>query len=101
MTNPKYIAHALRQVLKIRVDEPGRYHEQDDGATLAATRTGIRAVIDLIEGVPADTLEEGATGPENEREEVVGTSTKGQNANFSNTGFGGGRTSALEGGLTP
>ena len=40
--------------------------------------------------VHMDIVDEGLTGPENSREEVVGTSTKGKSANLSNSGFSGG-----------
>ena len=86
------IADALRQIIRKQVN--GSWGIQDAGATLAAWRTGICALIDVLDPKPSiesDTADEGLTGPENEREEVVGTSTSGKSRNLGNSGFSGGR----------
>ena len=83
---------ALERLLKIRVDKGNAY--QDDGATLAAVRVGIQCILDVLEvpiGIESLTADAKETGPENSREEVVGTSTRGKSANLGNSGFGGGR----------
>ena len=92
----KVIAAVLRRITRTRVNESDSSDYaglEDSGATLAAQRAAIRALIDILDPGPsieADTEAEGLTGPENSREEVVGTSTEGKSSNFSNSGFGGG-----------
>ncbi len=57
----------------------------------------LRELADQIDPDLRNTTEEVAwTGPVQTREEVVGTSTKGKNKNFSNSGFGGGQPEQLE-----
>lgn len=83
---------ALKRLLKIKVLKSTRF--QDDGATLAAVRVGIQTILDVLEspiGVESLTVDEKETGPENSREEVVGTSTRGKSSNTGNSGFSGGR----------
>lgn len=91
--NVRKLKRALKRIARTRVDAGDYPYGQDDGATLAATRAAINALVDVldtIEGVPAETLEERLTGPENSREEVVGTSTSGVSKNSGNSGFSGG-----------
>lgn len=83
---------ALRRLLRVKVLTPS--HAQDYRATLAATRIGIQALLDVLEpsvGIESLTIDEGETGPENSREEVVGTSTRRKSSNTGNSGFSGGR----------
>ncbi len=100
MMKTQQIIKALRRLIVIKVAMYGDQQAQDDGATLAAVRVGIKTLLDVLElgpGIPADTFAARETGPENSREEVVGTSTRGKNANTGNSGFSGGRPLAAQG----
>lgn len=58
----------------------------------------VLSVIEWLEPLPgkeSDTFADKRTGPENSREEVVGTSTRGKSRNLGNSGFSGGSTGAL------
>ena len=94
----KTIANTLRKILKIRIDEGGSMRGvRDEGATLAATRAAIQTLLEVLDppiGVESETLDARETGPENSREEVVGTSTRGKSSNLSSVGFSGGRPMA-------
>lgn len=89
------VAPALRRLLKIKVTRTGDdYYLQDDAATLAAVSVGIQSILDVLEppiGIESLTADDKETGPENTREEVVGTSTRGKSRNLGNLGFSGGR----------
>ena len=96
-TAVKDLARLLRSIARIRIptSENERFQPK---VTLDAVRIAIRTVADILNpprdiqpGVGADTLAEHETGPENSREEVVGTSTRGKSSNLSNSGYGGGR----------
>ena len=87
----KDIAKILKGISRISIS--GNTH-----STLASIRNSLYVLIEVLDpqlnikpGVGLDTLDEKETGPENSREEVVGTSTRGTSSNFSNSGFGGGR----------
>lgn len=77
------LAQTLRSMCKLR--------------SVARMRTALEDLADILDpprdiapGIGADTLGEEETGPENSREEVVGTATRGKSANAGNSGYSGG-----------
>jgi len=87
----KDIARILRGISRISIS--GSSH-----STLASIRHSLYVLIEVLDpqldikpGVGLDTLGEKETGPENSREEVVGTSTRGTSSSFCDSGYGGGR----------